>query len=103
MNAMNETGWDCFLELCLASGDKRMLTLLLKLLLTHEERESIATRCLTVKELLAKKKTQRAISKEFKVCIAKITRGSNELKNTPDELKQFLENELQLKKQTSEY
>ena len=38
------------------------------------------TRCLIIKALLEKKAPQRQIAEELNVSIAKITRGSNELK-----------------------
>ena len=57
---------------------------------TQEEKESIATRCLIVVELLKQEKTQRAIAEYSHVSIAKITRGSNELKRMPPKLIEFL-------------
>lgn len=91
---MNQAGWNCFLELCLSTQDKKQLSSLFGLILTAEERESVATRCLIVKELLAEKKPQRQISKDLHVCIAKITRGSNELKEISPKLKEFLKENL---------
>ena len=88
--SINNDGWNCFLELCLSASKKKTLSSLFDLLLTAEERESLATRCLIVKELLAEKKSQRQISKDLQVSIAKITRGSNELTETAAGLKIFL-------------
>ena len=56
---MNQAGWRTFTKLCLASKNEKMLSSLLDLLLTQEEKESIALRCLIVVELLKKEKTQR--------------------------------------------
>ncbi len=87
---MHQTGWRVFTQLCLAAKDEKMLSSLLDLLLTPEEKESIAMRCLIVAELLKQEKTQRDIAKDLHVSIAKITRGSNELKRMPGKLIEFV-------------
>jgi TrpR family trp operon transcriptional repressor len=87
---MNTKGWRCFLDLCLATKDEKMLSELFDLLLTHEEKSSIETRCLIVKALLDQKAPQRQISDTLNVSIAKITRGSNELKRISAKLKNHL-------------
>lgn len=89
-------GWNCFLELCRAAEDDKVLSELFDLLLTPEEKESIETRCLIIQALLAHKKPQRQISSDLHVSIAKITRGSNELKRISAQLKQFLQRKLNL-------
>lgn len=75
-----QKGWASFIDLCLQSKDKKSLSLLLELFLTAEERADVAMRYMIVKELLKEEKTQREIAKNLNVSIAKITRGSNELK-----------------------
>ena len=87
---MNQAGWRVFTQLCLESNNEKMLSSLFDLLLTQEEKESIATRCLIVVELLKQEKTQRVIAEDLHVSIAKITRGSNELKRMPPKLLEFL-------------
>lgn len=87
---MNQHGWQYFLELCMAAEDKAVLSELFGLLLTSEERSDMETRCLIVKGLLEQEKTQRQMSDELHVSIAKITRGSNELKRISPRLKQYL-------------
>ena len=87
---MNQAGWSVFTQLCLASKNEKMLTSLLDLFLTQEEKESIATRCLIVMELLKQEKTQRVMAEDLHVSIAKITRGSNELKRMSPKLIEFL-------------
>jgi TrpR family trp operon transcriptional repressor len=87
-------GWHCFLELCLAAKDEKTIASLFDLFFTAEEKASLSTRCLIVKDLLAQNKTQRQIAQDLHVSIAKITRGSNELKRTPDQLKEFLQEKL---------
>lgn len=69
-----------FLELLISLNSKKELFQLLELFLSPDEREDIAARYVIIKELLKTNKTQRQISKDLNVSIAKITRGSNELK-----------------------
>jgi TrpR family transcriptional regulator, trp operon repressor len=73
-------GWQQLLYWCRHSENEQQLGGLFDLLLTPEEKNDIAMRCLIICELLTKKHTQRDISKNISVSIAKITRGSNELK-----------------------
>lgn len=87
---MSLNGWDVFTRWCLASKNEKMLSSLLELLLTQEEKESISSRCLIVMELLKQEKTQRDMAADLNVSIAKITRGSNELKRMPARLIEFL-------------
>lgn len=87
---MTSKGWLCFLDLCSAVKDKDMLSELFDCLLTPEEKSSIETRCLIIKSLLDQDKSQRQMSEDLQVSIAKITRGSNQLKRISPQLKQFL-------------
>ena len=87
---MDEEGWQLFLQICQKSKNRERLSDVFHLFLTSEERSAISKRTLIVKELLKGKKTQRKMAKELKVSIAKITRGSNELKLIEQELKEFL-------------
>ena len=88
---MNQDGWQHFLELCLAAKDPQILSELFGLLLTHEEKSDMKTRCLIIRDLLTQKKTQRQMAEELHVSIAKITRGSNELKRISPELMRFIQ------------
>jgi len=87
---MNQAGWDTFLKLCLTAKNDKQLSSLFELFLTHEERDSLATRCLIIQGLLKQDKSQRDLAEALQVSIAKITRGSNELKRTPSKLIEFL-------------
>jgi len=87
---MNQTGWDRFIKLCLASKNASMLSALFELFLTHEEKENLALRYLIIEELFKQEKTQRDIAQDLQVSIAKITRGSNELKRMSPQLITFL-------------
>lgn len=91
---MDQRGWLSFVKLCASAKDAKALELLLELFLTAEEKDSLSTRYLIVKELLAGQKTQREIAKDLSVSIAKITRGSNELKRIAPKLRQHLETAL---------
>lgn len=83
-------GWKQFLELCRKTQDDKALTTMFDLLLTPDEKEDIAMRCLIIRELLEKKRTQREIAKHLNVSIAKITRGSNEIKRMKDPFIEYL-------------
>ena len=87
---MTHNGWCDFLKLCLAAENEKILTEFFELMFTAEERSSLETRCGIIRSLLNQKIPQRQISEELKVSIAKITRGSNELKRISPRLKQFL-------------
>ena len=87
---MSQNGWHIFLELCSSAKNEKILSELLTLFFTPEEQESLKTRCLIVQALLKQNKPQRQISEELKVSIAKITRGSNELKRISPELLAYL-------------
>lgn len=89
---MNKKGWQCFLNICHSTPNDKMLSELFELLLTPEEKSSLETRCLIIQALLDKKRTQREIAKDLAVSIAKITRGSNELKRISSKLKTHLQN-----------
>lgn len=84
-----EVGWEQFLELCRRASTDHKLNELFDLLFTLEEKETLATRVLLVKELLKGEMTQREIAQYLNVSIAKITRGSNGLKLATPELKKF--------------
>jgi len=91
---MDEDGWWRFLQVCLKTKTPEMLNEFFHVFLTPEERADISKRILIVQELLKGEKTQREMAKDLEVSIAKITRGSNELKGTSEKLKQFLKRSL---------
>lgn len=90
----HQKGLGNFIDLLLSSKDKKTCLLLLDLFLTADEKTDLETRFLIVKELLKEEKTQRQIAKEFNVSIAKITRGSNELKRMNPKLIVYLKEKL---------
>lgn len=91
---MHQQGWEGFIELCLLTKNKKTTSTLLNLFLTPEEKADLSKRFLIIKELLIGKKTQREIAKDLNVSIAKITRGSNELKRTNNKLLTYLKQKL---------
>lgn len=85
-----EPGWHGFLELCLGAENEEILGAQFDLFLTFEEKKNLALRFLIIKGLLEQKETQRELAQRLQVSIAKITRGSNELKRMRPELVQYL-------------
>ncbi len=82
--------WHGFVKLCLKMKTEKQLTGLFDLFLTDAEKEDIAVRHAIVGELLLGKKTQRELAKQFKISIAKITRGSNALRIADPKIKKFI-------------
>lgn len=89
-----QQGWNEFTDLLLSAKDKDEFYLLLDLFLTDEEKSDLAARFLIVRELIKQEKTQRVIASELHVSIAKITRGSNELKRASRKLLMYLKSKL---------
>lgn len=85
-----EDGWRSFMERCLKAKDVNQLDDYLHLFLTAAERQEIAGRYLIIRELLKNETPQREISRDLGVSIAKISRGSNLLKELNPDLKKFL-------------
>lgn len=87
---MNEDGWQKFIQLVVAVKDPQVVEELAKLLFTSEERDAISKRVLIIEELIKGEMTQREMAENLQISIAKITRGSNALKETPKRLIRFL-------------
>jgi len=87
-------GWQNFLKFCSKIRSPEELNEIFDLFLTIEEKETLASRYLIVRELLEEKLTQREIAEKYKVSIAQITRGSNALKIISPELKKQLKTRL---------
>lgn len=83
-----------FLKLCKKAAAEDLLDPFLDFFLTMEEIELLKARYLIVQSLLKGGMPQREISEKLKVSISQITRGSNQLKRTPKNLKKFLEENL---------
>lgn len=76
-----------------AVHDKQLDTLL-HFLLTPEESQDLPKRLLLIKHLLRGEDSQRHIAETTGISIAKITRGSNELKRIDAKFKQWLQQNL---------
>ncbi|MCR9944250.1 trp operon repressor [Vibrio owensii] len=87
--------WQQIVELIRSSVDNQQHEMLLTMLMTPDERESLTARVNILNELLKGELSQRQISQMLGVGIATITRGSNELKSKSDadkdKLKRLLE------------
>jgi TrpR family trp operon transcriptional repressor len=70
--------------------DSEQDDMLLTMLMSRDERESLISRVNIINELLKGELSQRQISQMLGVGIATITRGSNELKSKSDEEKDKL-------------
>ena len=86
----SKKGWQGFVDLCLGAENVDTLEAMFDLFLTPEEKVDIARRFLIVRELIKAEKTQRDIAKSLDVSIAKITRGSNEIKRLEKKWVQYL-------------
>jgi TrpR family trp operon transcriptional repressor len=86
----NNEGWWKFIKLCRQCKTERELDRLLHFFLTLTEKEAIDRRVKLVKELLSGENPQRIIAQDLNISIAKITRGSNQLKIIDNKLKRFL-------------
>lgn len=83
-----------FLKLCVNTPDHKLRAALLDLFLSSKEKEALSDRYLIVQALLKSEKSQREIAKDLNVSIAKITRGSNELKRVNKKLLNYLKEKL---------
>lgn len=63
---------------------------LLELFFTPNELEQLSARFEIIKGLIRAEKTQREIAEDLQLSIAKITRGSNELKRRSESLHAYL-------------
>lgn len=78
------------IELLKEAPSEKVRLELLELLFTPNELEQLIARFLIIKNLVKGQETQRDLSAKLKLSIAKITRGSNELKRRSLELRNYL-------------
>lgn len=91
---ISDQAWMDFLSLCVQLKSIEEFNEFFNFFLTHEEKQTLASRYIVVKTLMHGKMTQREIAEKYKVSIAQITRGSNALKGITASLKKFLEKNL---------
>ncbi len=89
------TDWKQVVTLLQQAESEGKIALLLKLLLTVDEKEALLARVNIFHELLNGQNSQRKISENLGVGVATITRGSNELKLHDEITKVWLSNLLQ--------
>ncbi|MCK4608899.1 MAG: trp operon repressor [Gammaproteobacteria bacterium] len=90
MPKISPEDWLEFLRFCSEFRTSEQVDNFFEVFYTFNEREEVLSRYLIVKEMLTSKKTQREIAVSHNVSIAKITRGSNQLKRVSDEFKEFI-------------
>lgn len=90
MRLTDKPGLAELLQLCCEINQPETMQQLFELFFTDEEQKALGHRYLIIRELLLEKKTQREVAREFGISIAKITRGSNALKRSPQGFKNIL-------------
>ncbi len=90
----HNNAWKLFVKIMVSATDEKEMQAFLQFFLTSEEREMIASRMVITKALLEGDKPQRTIAEQTQISIAKITRGSNELKRCTATFKKYLINKL---------
>jgi TrpR family trp operon transcriptional repressor len=83
-----------FAKLCRETQSETQLLELFDLFFTPDEIDNLKLRYSIVQALLQQTKPQRQIAKELNVSIAKITRGSNELKRLNQAFLQYLKEKM---------
>ncbi len=88
-NKAEDGWWDLIKLVNRVKGEER-LEELFQLLFTHEERHDLAKRLLIIQALIKAEQPQRELAQQLNVSIAKITRGSNALKEIDSKLQEIL-------------
>ena len=88
------TRYSDFAQLCAEAEQQGLLQEWFAFLFTPAELEAIFKRMILTKALLDQKLTQREMAQNLEISIAKITRGSNALKQISPQLKLFLQHNL---------
>lgn len=84
------TEWRQLMDIVKDAVEKNQHEMLLTMMMTPDERESLVARANILCELLKGEMSQRQISQMLGVGIATITRGSNELKSRTESDKENL-------------
>lgn len=84
-----------FVRLCASAEESGLLQEWFAFLFTPAELEALSARLTLTQALLNPQFTQREMAQNLKISIAKITRGSNALKQISPELRAFLNQHMQ--------
>ncbi|ASA56388.1 Trp operon repressor [Vibrio gazogenes] len=84
------TDWQALLELLREASEQDRMAMVLTMMMSSDERETLVSRINIFYELLKGDLSQRQISQMLGVGVATITRGSNELKSCSEENKAAL-------------
>jgi TrpR family trp operon transcriptional repressor len=84
------TDWQALLDLLREASEQDRLAMVLTMMMSSDERETLVSRINIFYELLKGDLSQRQISQMLGVGVATITRGSNELKSCTEENKAAL-------------
>ena len=86
------SGWNKFIQNCCALKDPAELQQFFELTLTAAECQKIGSRYLILSELISSDKPQRTIAADLGVSLFNITRGVNQLKQSPPNVQQLILN-----------
>ena len=89
-----DIGLSALFTLCSNTTDDKLRECLIDLFLSEQEKKSLSDRYWVLKALVQSEQTQRVMAEELQVSIAKITRGSNELKRIDKKLLALLKENL---------
>ena len=99
VHIMNHTdNWDLLKHVITEAVFDKRLDDVLHFILTPEECQALPKRLVLIECLLEGQASQRAIAEKTGISIAKITRGSNELKRIEPDFKAWLSDKLSINK-----
>lgn len=89
---MPNSGWQQLFTVFEKTESSNLRLQLFEAFTTKKERSALATRVEVAKALLAGKESQRDIAKRLNICIATVTRGSQNLKSLDKKDRDLLKN-----------
>ena len=88
---MPNSGWQQLFDIFEKTDNSSLRLRLYEVLTTQKEREALGIRAEVAKALIAGKESQRDIAKRLDICIATVTRGSQNLKTLDKKDRSLLE------------